>query len=140
MLVLCPIDCSVHTLDRNSYDYSARVNGVVMDMDVDVDVELHSTDIRNRRGDRALRAIYGNTYDSLSKNLSTYHPCIWNIVRQSVYGYQLSRQILSLPEIECVSVTSLTAMNVPRQLRSHIRGAKHNHVPYDSDRYTFNLW
>jgi hypothetical protein len=102
-----------------------------MDVDVDVDVDLHSTDIRNRRGDRALRAIYGNTYDSLSKNLSTYHPCIWNIVRQSVYGYQLSRQILSLPEIECVSVTSLTAMNVPRQLQSHIRGAKHNHVPYE---------
>ena len=78
------------------------------------------------RGEETGRRIYGARYDKLRRNLSALHPALEAWVVLDGYGRTISRPGLDLKRRELCAIAMLVAQGVPRQLRSHLRGALNN--------------
>lgn len=73
--------------------------------------------------------VYGDAADDVHATLHGYHPLLARWIREFAYGRVLAREGLSLGERELVAVACLAALALPRQLASHVRGAKRAGVP-----------
>lgn len=75
------------------------------------------------RGDRVCSLVYGGQYERLRANVARLHPDLeqWMVVEG--YGKVLGRPGLSLALRELCIVALLAALEAPRQLYSHLRGA-----------------
>jgi 4-carboxymuconolactone decarboxylase len=78
---------------------------------------------RLRRGERICRRIYGPVYERMIGRMSGFHPDLARWILEDGYGKVLSRPILSLRERELIVVALLSALRLPLQLESHVRGA-----------------
>jgi len=76
-----------------------------------------------RDGEATCRVVYGEAYDGLRTNIAVMKPEMdrWMVVEG--YGKVLSRPGLSLARRECCIAATLAVLDVPVQLRSHLRGA-----------------
>ncbi len=75
------------------------------------------------RGARVCRTVYGGQYERLRDNVRALHPDMerWMIVEG--YGKVLGREGMELELRELCIVALLAALDAPRQLYSHLRGA-----------------
>jgi 4-carboxymuconolactone decarboxylase len=91
--------------------------------------ERAAADLRER-GEALCRRVYGDHYEPLQIRLNRLHPQIaeWTLVEG--YGKVLGRAGPPGPERrELAAVGALIALDAPRQLASHLRGAIHVGVP-----------
>lgn len=89
-----------------------------------VDLEPREQEGRWLRDGRALcRRVYGQLYERLLRTMGRISPDLgrWMVVEG--YGMVLSRPGLSPPERELCAVAALLPLDVPDQLRAHLRGA-----------------
>ncbi len=82
-----------------------------------------------RRGSELCRAVYGGQYGRLRENLARIHPELSDWMVFEGYGKVLSRPVITPRERELWIIPLLMAQDVPEQLYSHLRGAKHLDVP-----------
>jgi 4-carboxymuconolactone decarboxylase len=83
-----------------------------------------STDAAHRTtGIDAFVRIYGAQADRVRARLSTFTPVFERAVLEDAYGRILSRPGLDPRTRELMSVCALTALDLPRQLHSHLKGA-----------------
>lgn len=77
------------------------------------------------RGEATCKVVYGANYRRLRENVRELHPALdaWMIVEG--YGRTMSRPGLDLLRREFCVVAQTAAMETPRQLHSHLRGALH---------------
>jgi 4-carboxymuconolactone decarboxylase len=77
------------------------------------------------RGQALCRRVYGGAYDKLLMTMARISPDLarWMVVEG--YGKVLSRSVLGPRGAELVALGALLALDVPDQLRAHIRGAFH---------------
>jgi len=75
------------------------------------------------RGARVCQAVYGGQYEGLRENIRSLHPDMERWMVQEGYGKVLGRPGLELVCRELCIVALLAALDVPRQLHSHLRGA-----------------
>ena len=75
------------------------------------------------RGEATCRAVYGEHYSALRRNVHALHPAVdeWMIV--DGYGKVLGRPGLDLRRRELCIVAQVAVLDAPRQLRSHLGGA-----------------
>jgi len=78
---------------------------------------------RRRRGKALCRRIYGPVYDKMIARMAGFHPDLAAWILEDGYGKVLSRPILSIRERELIVVAVLSALRLPKQLESHVRGA-----------------
>lgn len=76
-----------------------------------------------RRGEALCRRIYGPVYDRMIARMAGFHPELAEWILADGYGRVLSRPVLSIRERELIVVAVLSALRLPRQLESHVRGA-----------------
>ena len=76
-----------------------------------------------RRGEALCRRIYGPVYDRMIARMSGFHPELAEWILADGYGRVLSRPVLSIRERELIVVAVLSALRLPKQLESHVRGA-----------------
>ncbi|PVV00710.1 hypothetical protein BB560_004896 [Smittium megazygosporum] len=80
---------------------------------------------RMMQGKEYFGHVYGKVADKLLNNIHSFHPDMDYIVLANGYGDGFARETLvSKIELELAAVASLTVLNTPVQLFSHIRGAK----------------
>lgn len=77
-----------------------------------------------RRGEATCRVIYGERYDMLRRNVAALHPALDAWVVMDGYGRTLSRPGLDLKRRELCAIAMLVPQGVPRQLHSHLHGAR----------------
>jgi 4-carboxymuconolactone decarboxylase len=77
-----------------------------------------------RRGEALCRRIYGPVYDRMISRMAGYHPDLADWILADGYGRVLSRPGLSIRERELIVVAVLSALRLPKQLESHVRGAR----------------
>lgn len=75
-------------------------------------------------GAAAFDLIYGELADGVRTELARYHPALASWIAQHAYARVLARPGLGLCERELLSVACLAALDQPRQLASHVRGAR----------------
>ncbi len=75
------------------------------------------------RGEALCRRVYGGAYDKLLMTMARISPDLgrWMVVEG--YGKVLSRSPLGPRRLELVALGALLALDVPDQLRAHMRGA-----------------
>jgi len=75
-------------------------------------------------GEELCRRVYGGAYDRMRANIRRAHPhlAVWMV--DEGYGKVLSRPGLDPVSRELCAVGALAALNAPRQLEAHIRGAR----------------
>jgi 4-carboxymuconolactone decarboxylase len=75
------------------------------------------------RGEATCRAVYGQAYERLRRNIRTLHPALdaWMITEG--YGKVLSRPNLDLPRRELCVIAACAAGSHERQLHAHLHGA-----------------
>ena len=75
------------------------------------------------RGQALCRRVYGSAYDRLLMTMARISPELgrWMVVEG--YGKVLSRPALGAKERELTAVAALMTLEVPDQLRAHLRGA-----------------
>jgi 4-carboxymuconolactone decarboxylase len=56
--------------------------------------------------------------------MAGFHPSLAGWILEDGYGKVLSRPILSIRERELIIVALLSALKLPMQLESHVRGAR----------------
>ena len=78
---------------------------------------------RRRRGKALCRRIYGPVYEKMIARMAGFHPDLAAWILEDGYGKVLSRPILSIRERELIVVAVLSALRLPKQLESHVRGA-----------------
>lgn len=78
-----------------------------------------------RRGEETCRLVYGTRYDRLRANVRRLHPALDAWMLMEGYGRTLGRPGLDPRLRELCTVTQCAVLRVPRQLHSHIRGARH---------------
>ena len=76
-----------------------------------------------RRGAEVCQAVYGGQYEGLRENIRSLHPDMERWMVQEGYGKVIGRPGLELVRRELCIVALLAALDVPRQLHSHLRGA-----------------
>ena len=76
------------------------------------------------RGESLCRRIYGSNYDALRKNIRALHPDLDTWMVEEGYGRVLSRPGVDAATRELAALTALVVLHVPRQLQSHLRGAR----------------
>jgi len=76
-----------------------------------------------RRGEALCRRIYGPVYARMIGRMRGYHPELADWILEEGYGRVLSRPVLSIRERELIVVAVLSALRLPLQLESHVRGA-----------------
>ncbi|PVU94343.1 hypothetical protein BB561_002620 [Smittium simulii] len=75
-------------------------------------------------GLRYFEQVYGTVKDKLLNSIHSFHPNLDYVILANGYGDILSSGSLLTPsEIEIALITSITLINTPVQLHSHIRGA-----------------
>ena len=74
------------------------------------------------RGERNCRKIYGDKYDKLIGNISSFSPELSEWLVTEGYGKVLGRKGLSLREREVCSIAVLASLKFESQLYSHING------------------
>ncbi len=79
---------------------------------------------RRRRGEALCRRIYGPVYEKMIARMGAFHPDLAAWILEDGYGKVLSRPILSIRERELIVVAVLSALRLPLQLESHVRGAR----------------
>lgn len=77
-----------------------------------------------RRGAEVLRRVYGGQYDDVRANVRALHPDMERWMVSEGYGKVLGREGLDLVERELCVVALLAVLDTPRQLYSHLRGAR----------------
>jgi 4-carboxymuconolactone decarboxylase len=77
-----------------------------------------------RRGEALCRRIYGPVYERMIARMAGFHPDLAEWILADGYGRVLSRPGLSIRERELIVVAVLSALRLPRQLESHVRGAR----------------
>ncbi len=75
------------------------------------------------RGRAFFDRVYGAAADRVLDRIRTLDPDVPGWVLESAYGRVLSRPGLSAATRECLAVVLLTALQLPNQLRGHVRGA-----------------
>jgi len=76
-----------------------------------------------RRGEALCRRIYGPVYERMIARMAGYHPELAEWILADGYGRVLSRPGLPIRERELIVVAVLSALRLPKQLESHVRGA-----------------
>jgi len=76
-----------------------------------------------RRGEALCRRIYGPVYDRMISKMAGFHPELAEWILADGYGRVLSRPGLTIRERELIVVAVLSALRLPKQLESHVRGA-----------------
>jgi 4-carboxymuconolactone decarboxylase len=76
------------------------------------------------RGAEVLRRVYGGQYDGVRATARAMHPDMERWMVEEGYGKVLGRPGLELPERELCIIALLTVLDAPRQLYSHLRGAR----------------
>ncbi|HYC76497.1 MAG TPA: carboxymuconolactone decarboxylase family protein, partial [Planctomycetota bacterium] len=79
---------------------------------------------RAAAGASAFEAVYGDRADRVRAELARLHPDLERAVIEDAYGRTLSRPVLSLRVKELVAVPVLIATDAPKQLASHVAGAR----------------
>lgn len=77
------------------------------------------------RGERTCATIYGGNYERLRENVRALHPALDAWMVTEGYGRVLSRPGLDLARRELCTVAQIATLRSPRQLHSHLRGARH---------------
>jgi 4-carboxymuconolactone decarboxylase len=77
------------------------------------------------RGEETCRTIYGAQYEALRRRVRGLHPALDAWIVLDGYGRTLSRPALDLKRRELCAIAMLVPQRVPRQLRSHLLGARH---------------
>jgi len=85
--------------------------------------KIRSLFVLKKRGEKTCRKIYGDKYDKLIENVSSFSPDFaeWLVVEG--YGKVLSRNQLNLKERELAIIAMLAVLKYEDQLYSHITGA-----------------
>jgi len=76
-----------------------------------------------RRGEELCAAVYGENYRKLRESVRALHPAIDAWMVTEGYGRTLARPGLDLKLRELCTVAQTAALEAPRQLHSHLRGA-----------------
>ena len=76
------------------------------------------------RGEAVCATVYGGQYGRLRSNVARLHPAYERWMLEEGYGKVLGRPGLSLRARELCIVAQLAALGAPRQLYSHLRGAR----------------
>ena len=76
------------------------------------------------RGEATCRTVYGANYEQLRRNVRALHPALDAWIVMDGYGRTLSRPALDLKRREFCAIAMLVPQRVPRQLRSHLHGAR----------------
>lgn len=79
---------------------------------------------RRKRGQALCRRIYGPVYERMIGKMGDFHPDLAAWILEDGYGKVLSRPGLTIRERELIVVAVLSALRLPLQLESHVRGAK----------------
>jgi 4-carboxymuconolactone decarboxylase len=77
-----------------------------------------------RRGEALCRRIYGPVYERMIARMAGFHPELADWILADGYGRVLSRPGLGIRERELIVVAVLSALRLPKQLESHVRGAR----------------
>jgi len=77
------------------------------------------------RGEAVCQTVYGGQYGRLRQSIALLHPAYERWMVEEGYGKVLGRPELSLRTRELCVVAQLAALGMPRQLYSHMRGARH---------------
>lgn len=75
------------------------------------------------RGEVTCRAVYGDNYTKLRRNVAELHPALDAWMLTEGYGRTLSRPGLDLKLREFCVIVQTAVLDTPRQLHSHLRGA-----------------
>ncbi|MEM8883872.1 MAG: carboxymuconolactone decarboxylase family protein [Planctomycetota bacterium] len=76
------------------------------------------------RGLVVFREVYGRHADTVLEILDGLHPDFARYVIHDAYGQVLGRPFLPLVERELLAVAMLAALDLPDQLKAHVRGAR----------------
>jgi len=76
------------------------------------------------RGEELCRLVYGDGYDRLRRYMQSLHPDFDAWMLEVGYGRVLGRPALPAPVRELAAVGALIVLNVPKQLRAHLSGAR----------------
>ena len=79
---------------------------------------------RRRRGEALCRRIYGPVYGKMIARMRGFHPDLADWILEDGYGKVLSRPGLTIRERELIVVAVLSALRLPLQRESHVRGAR----------------
>ena len=77
----------------------------------------------DERGAAVCRTVYGGQYDRLRENIRALHPDMERWMVHEGYGKVLGRPGLPLATRELCIAALLAALDAPKQLYSHLRGA-----------------
>jgi len=77
------------------------------------------------RGQALCRRVYGSAYDKLLMTMARISPDLGRWMLVEGYGKVLSRSPLGPRTVELVALGALLVLDVPDQLRAHVRGAFH---------------
>lgn len=83
-----------------------------------------SLDQWEARGEETCEVIYGPNYGKLRRNVRELHPALDRWMITEGYGRVISRPGLDLARRELCTVAQLVVLGAPRQLHSHLRGAR----------------
>lgn len=78
-----------------------------------------------KRGERLCRTIYGENFDKLMQNVQNLSPSLKAWMLYEGYGRILARDTVSIDVREMGIIAILVVKGYPRQLHSHLRGARH---------------
>lgn len=76
------------------------------------------------RGRETFEKVYGKHTGAVLKMLAQLHPDFARYVVHDAYGQVLGRPFLPLVERELLAVAMLAALELPEQLKAHLRGAR----------------
>jgi len=76
-----------------------------------------------KSGAEVFEKVYGDKHFFLKDVLNEWHPALKKWIISAAYGEILSRPFLELKQREICAVAALTALNLPLQLRGHMKGA-----------------
>jgi 4-carboxymuconolactone decarboxylase len=76
-----------------------------------------------RRGRDLFHEVYRGDAQAVLDRISSFHPEFSDWIVEDAYGKVLARPFLDLKTRELIAVALLTALDLPRQLTPHIRGA-----------------
>ena len=76
-----------------------------------------------RRGREVFREVYRDDTDVVMDRIRGFHPEFMEWILEEAYGKVLGRPFLDLKTRELIAAGLLTALELPRQLTPHLRGA-----------------
>ncbi len=88
--------------------------------------ESPGADCFRERGEANCRKIYGDKYEKLIRNISSFSPELSGWLVTEGYGKVFGRKGLSLMEREICNIAVLAALKFESQLYSHINGGHRN--------------